>query len=617
MSKVRQSNSLLRVAINTEIKGKADLQSDPRARHSLTHNFNVRDLPLEEFAVHIKARHNFTAVCLDESEQFHRCKEHFKSSDLLPLDFDNSKDTLVESEKGKIEKIKVKCDATDYVTLDEIRAHPIVKHYAALIYTTASHTEDWHRFRVVFWLPLRVTSLVKFERLLDAFIWLFKSDKSCSDASRFFYGSGPDGQVEVLGNRSTEECLISLLKGYKVTRVTKRKQVKARPNSNKSMSGSQHSSPPLPDSELMTLAMNAANGQKFENLWDGNISDYSSASEADLAFCMVLAFWTQDATQVERLWKQSKLSRDKLLARSDYVEKTIKKALELQEDHYSPGNSNHQNGAEENEAAEQYLDRIEKAASALDDIILLMTATWRWAEEDKLTLLALFSIFGGRKTARVSRATLAGRIREREDSKSDNTKAESQFGGRRLTSLRKTLRQTVNYPILILREQGGTRAGFNRKTGKPNSSRWELDMTPFREALALSQIYLREWDNGQPRFDEWQSKKPHPGLARAKAATILAREYHRGKMASATPNEAQLKTGTDAYSKWIRGEHTMIRAAAHIADSWEDLSQTTAENRFQAKRILAQTEEILLQKDKAQRRRKLQEIQEDTRRANS
>jgi primase-polymerase (primpol)-like protein len=49
----------------------------------------------------------------------------------------------------------------------------------------------------------------------------------------------------------------------------------------------------------------AANGEKFAKLWSGDVSGYPSQSEADLALCGILAFWTRDRAQIDRLFRQS------------------------------------------------------------------------------------------------------------------------------------------------------------------------------------------------------------------------------------------------------------------------------------------------------------------------
>ncbi|MBA3610441.1 MAG: hypothetical protein H0W54_03360, partial [Rubrobacter sp.] len=48
----------------------------------------------------------------------------------------------------------------------------------------------------------------------------------------------------------------------------------------------------LSDTEVVEKASASRNGEKFRRLWNGDTSDYGSHSEADLALCGMLAFWT-------------------------------------------------------------------------------------------------------------------------------------------------------------------------------------------------------------------------------------------------------------------------------------------------------------------------------------
>lgn len=89
----------------------------------------------------------------------------------------------------------------------------------------------------------------------------------------------------------------------------------------------------LSDEEIITRAQNARNGATFAALWNGDTSGYGSHSEADLAMCNLLAFWTGgNPTQVDRLFRMSGLMREKWDRRqgsSTYGGLTMKKALEL------------------------------------------------------------------------------------------------------------------------------------------------------------------------------------------------------------------------------------------------------------------------------------------------
>jgi putative DNA primase/helicase len=100
----------------------------------------------------------------------------------------------------------------------------------------------------------------------------------------------------------------------------------------------------LSDDELIEKAMNAENGAKFRALWNGDTTGYPSQSEADLAFCSLLAFWTDgDAERIERIFSRSALGqRDKWRTREDYRRRTIRVALQNLQDTYK-GNG-HGNG---------------------------------------------------------------------------------------------------------------------------------------------------------------------------------------------------------------------------------------------------------------------------------
>jgi primase-polymerase (primpol)-like protein len=92
----------------------------------------------------------------------------------------------------------------------------------------------------------------------------------------------------------------------------------------------------LTDEEVISLARSAENAAKFEALWQGDISGYASHSEADQALISLLAFYIQDEKQLDSLYRQSALCREKWLKRSDYRRSTIDKALSNLTDTYTP-----------------------------------------------------------------------------------------------------------------------------------------------------------------------------------------------------------------------------------------------------------------------------------------
>ena len=100
----------------------------------------------------------------------------------------------------------------------------------------------------------------------------------------------------------------------------------------------------LSDADLIERAKRAKNGNQFDSLWSGNWRDYPSQSEADLALCGMLAFWTgNDRVRIDRLFRSSGLMRpkwDEMRGERTYGEATIRTALSARttvRDSESPG----------------------------------------------------------------------------------------------------------------------------------------------------------------------------------------------------------------------------------------------------------------------------------------
>ena len=68
----------------------------------------------------------------------------------------------------------------------------------------------------------------------------------------------------------------------------------------------------LSEDEIIAKAKAAKNGDKFSALWGGNIDGYTSPSEADLALCSILAYWTNNnAGLIDAIFRRSGLYREK------------------------------------------------------------------------------------------------------------------------------------------------------------------------------------------------------------------------------------------------------------------------------------------------------------------
>ena len=100
----------------------------------------------------------------------------------------------------------------------------------------------------------------------------------------------------------------------------------------------------MTDEELLEKAKNSEDGEAFTALLEGNWQGaFQSQSEADMAFCRKLAFWSgKNKEQMDRIFRASGLFRQKWDEKhhangATYGEETLNKAIETTENVYSPG----------------------------------------------------------------------------------------------------------------------------------------------------------------------------------------------------------------------------------------------------------------------------------------
>jgi hypothetical protein len=149
----------------------------------------------------------------------------------------------------------------------------------------------------------------------------------------------------------------------------------------------QGATPALEDDAVLDKARKAKNSDKFNRLWDGDIVAYPSPSEADLALCCILAFWTRDATQIDRLFRQSNLMREKWEKRTDYRKRTITAALTLQAEHYTQLDGTQLIVKRTTQQAQQ--GQNGSTAGNNRPTIFLDTELSRWTDEGQAALLTL------------------------------------------------------------------------------------------------------------------------------------------------------------------------------------------------------------------------------------
>lgn len=96
----------------------------------------------------------------------------------------------------------------------------------------------------------------------------------------------------------------------------------------------------LTEQEIVSKAMSSQNGAKFSALFSGDISGFQSHSEADLAFCNMLAFWCGgDIKLMDSIFRSSGLMRDKWNRKQSgttYGRIVLERAAASCNNHYNP-----------------------------------------------------------------------------------------------------------------------------------------------------------------------------------------------------------------------------------------------------------------------------------------
>jgi putative DNA primase/helicase len=111
--------------------------------------------------------------------------------------------------------------------------------------------------------------------------------------------------------------------------------------SRRSGTAPEHVDDDLSNDGIVHRALSASKGARFARLWAGGTSDYGSHSEADLALCSRLAFWTGgEPGRIDELFRRSGLYRPKWDERHygdgrTYGQATVEKALETATEFYA------------------------------------------------------------------------------------------------------------------------------------------------------------------------------------------------------------------------------------------------------------------------------------------
>lgn len=179
----------LQIAVNRHIIDKA---IEGRG-HTLTTKFENVAITIAQLADVINQGHPF---CPQHSNN-KRSNANFTGSNIIGVDIDEG------------------------MTLDEALSSQYIQQNAAIIYTTASHTAEKNKFRLVLELDRTITDPEEMRFALRGAIRKFGGDERCEDSCRLFFGSKGSNPL-VLGNVLASDRLAELVALGSEARITDR-----------------------------------------------------------------------------------------------------------------------------------------------------------------------------------------------------------------------------------------------------------------------------------------------------------------------------------------------------------------------------------------------------------
>jgi P4 family phage/plasmid primase-like protien len=168
------------------------------------------EFTLDEFSNHIRRGYAYCGGVIKDGAGTKKPESaDISHAQLLSIDIDNEK-KIYNHETKSYDKYKKEI-SDGYLPFDIAAADPFVVENALLIYTSPSHTSEWHRFRIVFLLPNTIHDIVEWSEIASAFIKKFDSDKSCKNIDRFYYGH-TFCEMHIYGNQLSLKVLQQVLR---------------------------------------------------------------------------------------------------------------------------------------------------------------------------------------------------------------------------------------------------------------------------------------------------------------------------------------------------------------------------------------------------------------------
>lgn len=150
-------HKLYKIGLNSSFVGKPD----KTARINYAEGWEPLEVSADELIDHIARGFAFTA----HFKNAYRKTSNFVCADFIAADFDGT------------------------MRIEDALQSAFIQNFGAFLYTTPSHSEDQHRFRVVFLLEETITASEQWADALKGLALRLGSDPSIKDAGRMFFGS--------------------------------------------------------------------------------------------------------------------------------------------------------------------------------------------------------------------------------------------------------------------------------------------------------------------------------------------------------------------------------------------------------------------------------------------
>lgn len=171
------TSQTFKIGINPTIINKPNSSSVNHAT-----NWQNQSLTLDQLVESIKRGHAFSAHFKDG----YRKTQNFICSDMIAADVDKA------------------------WTIDEMLAQSFVRDNAAFLYTTATHTPEAHRFRIVFLLERTMIDAKEWAHALAGLGRKLNADPTIKDSGRLFYGNS-EANVYLLNKTLSDGALDELI----------------------------------------------------------------------------------------------------------------------------------------------------------------------------------------------------------------------------------------------------------------------------------------------------------------------------------------------------------------------------------------------------------------------